>query len=153
MATIYSCHPRIPCFGHPISPASHPTSAPVLTKILFTAAVIVLVAIIFRVKATRTVPASQSIKPKQGAATDTGVSPAVIAYTLLGLVVVASVIVFFWHWNAQHQIMEIQVRNSAGEVAHYQAYRKSIKGRKFTTLDGKRVTLGDSDRIEMQETD
>ena len=49
--------------------------------------------------------------------------------------------------------MNIQVTNSQGQSITYQAYKKSIDGRRFMTLDGIAVTLGADDRIEILDPD
>ena len=117
-----------------------------LLKVLFTLAVILAVAVIFRVK-------NQPLKPPPPDATTdrsgSGVSSRAVIYTLLGLIIAISILVFVLHWSDQRQIINIRVTNSQGETINYQAYRKTIKGRRFTTLDGVDVTLGTSDRVEM----
>ena len=118
-----------------------------LTKIPFTLAVILVVALVFRVKNT---PA-KSVKPQAAQAPNNkgGVSAAMVAYTLLGLVIAISALVFLLHWQDQHQVIDIQVTNSQGDTLKYQAYKKSVEGRRFTTIDGVSVDLADSDRIEI----
>ena len=120
-----------------------------LTKILFTLAVILVVALVFRVKNTPAKP----VKPQAAQAPDSkgGVSAAIAAYTLLGLVIAISALVFLLHWQDQHQVIDIQVTNSQGNTLKYQAYKKSVEGRRFTTIDGVSVDLADSDRIEILE--
>ena len=119
-----------------------------LTKILFTLAVILVVALGFRVKNTPAKPAATAkTTPNKG-----GVSAAMVAYTLLALVIAISVLVFVLHWQDQHRVIDIQVTNSQGEALKYQAYKKTIEGRRFTTIDGVSVDLADSDRIEILET-
>jgi hypothetical protein len=117
-----------------------------LLKILFTLAVILVVAVIFRTK-------SQGQKPlPPGSATDSsggGVSSRTVIYTLLGLIISISVLIFVLHWSNQRQIINIRVTDSQGETINYQAYRKTIEGRRFTTLGGIDVTLGTNDRVEM----
>jgi len=119
-----------------------------LTKILFTLAVILVVALVFRVKST---PA-KSAATARPAPSKGGVSAAMVAYTLLGLVIAISALVFVLHWQDQHRVIDIQVTNSQGEALKYQAYKKAIEGRRFTTIDGVSVDLADSDRIEILET-
>ena len=118
-----------------------------LTKILFTLAVILVVALVFRVKNTpakAAKPAAAQTQNSKG-----GVSAAMVAYTLLGLVIAISALVFVLHWQDQHQVIDIQVTNSQGNALKYQAYKKAIEGRRFTTIDGVSVDLADSDRIEI----
>jgi|TARA_B100000315_G_scaffold240991_1_gene261364 glucose dehydrogenase len=118
-----------------------------LTKILFTLAVILVVALVFRVKNTPAKPAAAA----GPAASKGGVSAAMVAYTLLGLVIAISALVFVLHWQNQHRVIDIQVTNSQGQALKYQAYKKAIEGRRFTTIDGVSVDLADSDRIEILE--
>ena len=116
-----------------------------LTKIIFTLAVIVIVALIFRTK-TRPTQLHHAIDNVKDSG---GVSARFVAYTLLALVIATSALVFVLHWNEQHRIMNIQVTDSQGQSVTYQAYKKSIDGRQFTTLDNVAVTLGADDRIEL----
>jgi len=113
-----------------------------LLKVLFTLAVVLAVAVIFRVK-------NQPQKPPPPDAATGRVSSRAVIYTLLGLIISISILIFVLHWSDQRQIINIRVTDSQGETINYQAYRKTIKGRRFTTLDGVDVTLGASDRVEM----
>ena len=114
-----------------------------LTKILFTLAVIIVVTIIFRVKTTKGQPVTEAVIARSG------VSAAVVAYTLLGLVLAISALVFVLHWQDQREIISIQVTGGQGETTRYQAYKKDIDGRRFTTIEGRAVDLAASDRIEI----
>ena len=122
-----------------------------LTKILFTLAVILVVALVFRVKNTPAKP----VKPQAAQAPNSkgGVTAAMVAYTLLGLVIAISALVFVLHWQDQHQVIDIQVTNSQGNTLKYQAFKKLVEGRRFTTIDGVSVDLADSDRIEIENKD
>ena len=117
-----------------------------LLKVLFTLAVILAVAVIFRVKnqPQKSSPPNTTTDRSGG-----GVSSRAVIYTLLGLIISISILVFVLHWSNQHRIINIRVIDSQGETINYQAYRKTIEGRRFTTLDGVDVTLGASDRVEM----
>ena len=117
-----------------------------LLKIFITLAVILAVALIFRVKQPKRVTSSTEKKrpEKKGA-----VSSSVVVYTLLGLIVSISILIFVLNWTEQHRIINIRITSSQGEITNYQAYQKDIEGRKFLTLDGVNVTLGASDRVEM----
>lgn len=124
-----------------------------LTKILFTALVIVIVGLVFREKRRRTMPASTPAKPPTAsAATQTWITPQLIAYLFVGVILTVSGLLYYLHWSDEHRLVTIRVINSAtGEAATYQAYRKDIEGRRFETLDGRAVTLGDADRFELLE--
>ena len=117
-----------------------------LLKVLFTLAVILVVAVIFRVKnQPQKPPPLDAVTGRSGG----GLSSRAVIYTLLGLIISISILIFVLHWSDQRQIINIRVTNSQGETINYQAYRKTIEGRRFTTLDGVDVTLGASDRVEM----
>ncbi len=120
-----------------------------LTKILFTLAVIIVVALVFRVK---TQQPARAVAPAATAGR-AGVSASMVAYSLLGLVLAISALVFFLHWQAQHRIINIRVTDGQGQTLIYQAYQKTIEGRRFTTLDGIAVDLGQGDRIEILGTE
>jgi Ca2+/H+ antiporter len=125
----------------------------VITKILFTIVVVLVVAVVFRHKNTQQSTTKRKTPTKTLIEEQTGVQPKTIVYAILGLMIVVSFLVFTLHWQSQHQIINIQVSDSTGNTTHYQAYKKSIKGRKFETLAGIQVTLGDSDRLEMNSTE
>ncbi|GJL81095.1 MAG: hypothetical protein DHS20C01_07290 [marine bacterium B5-7] len=128
-----------------------------LTKVLFTIAVVLIVAFIFRHKTDRKGPLqakSQAKTTATRAATSTGgVSSRSVIYAILGLIVVLSALLFVLHWQDQHEIVNIEVVDGSGLKISYQAYKMSIEGRRFITLDGREVTLGDNDRIEMSATE
>ena len=129
-----------------------------LTKILFTLLVIVGVVFFFRTKTGsnpqtpqvdgRSPVALTDATPKPGTRS---LSTRTIAYGMLTILAGISVIIFVLHSNSANRIVNIRVISDAGETTHYQARHKTIKGRKFETLDGKSVTLGESDRVEMSE--
>ena len=116
-----------------------------LLKIFITLAVILDVALIFRVKQPKRAATSTEKKQPE----KSGVSSSIIVYTLLGFIVSISVFIFVLNWTEQHRIINIRITSSQGEIINYQAYQKDIEGRRFLTLDGVNVTLGDSDRVEM----
>ncbi len=131
-----------------------------LIKILFTVVVIIGVVIFFRHRQSGGAAVrggrgqrSQRGAPAATAAAEDGksVSPRVVAYGLLGALLVVSVLIVAFNWHASNRIVTIRVIADGATTAHYQARHKSIKGRTFTTLQGARITLGESDRIEMLE--
>jgi len=118
----------------------------VLTKILFTLLVIIAVAVIFRHKTRARTGVDRQRPPR---AAEGGIRSSTVIYAIGALIVVLSALLFVLHWQDQHQIVNIEVTGSGGNTIAYQAYKKSIEGRKFVTLDGREVTLGDNDRVEM----
>ncbi len=114
-----------------------------LTKILITLVVIIIVAIVFRTKAPA---ASRVAEPpdEQGA-----LSVRAVTYALLGILLLIAAGIFVVKYQADNKIINIRVISDDGTSTVYQARQKTIKGRHFITLDDKQVTLGESDRIEM----
>lgn len=123
-----------------------------LTKILFTALVIIVVMLVFRTQSQRRAKApAPRPAAKQPASR---VTPQLIAYLFVGIIAGLSGLFYYLHWLDEHRIVTIRVISGAGgEQTTYQAYRKSIEGRNFETLDGRVVNLGDADRIELLTPD
>ncbi|MCY4051788.1 MAG: hypothetical protein OXE41_01025 [Gammaproteobacteria bacterium] len=115
-----------------------------LTKILFTIGVILVVILIFRTKANHSQSRSTDSDETTGS-----LSVKVVTIIVIVLLMGISSAIFFFQYRADNQIVNIRVINADGESTHYQARQKSIKGRQFITLDERMITLGESDRIEM----
>lgn len=120
-----------------------------LTKVFFTLLVVLVVALVFRHRNMARAGRAESGPQVDGSA----IGSRAVVYTLLGLVVAVSALLFTLHWQDEHEIINIRVTDASGAGADYQAYKKSIDGRRFTTLDGLEVTLGDSDRMEVSADD
>ena len=117
-----------------------------LTKILFTLAVIIVVALYYR---TKQAPKARSTKTRE----DDNVSLSVrtVTYMLIGVLILLSATVFFFKYRSDNKIVNIRVVAEDGNSTLYQARQKTIKGRQFVTLDEKKVTLGESDRFEIDD--
>lgn len=119
-----------------------------ITKILFTVAVTVAVYLFYR---SRGRPTAARLHQRQTPPEST-ISPHLIAYSLLGVLAVVAAALFYLNWTDDHSVIEIRVTNSrTGDATSYQAQKMTIQGRSFETLDGRMVTLGADDRIEMLE--
>ncbi len=118
-----------------------------LTKILFTVIVIVIVLLIYQ---TRFKPVARTVQ-KMRPGDSTFVKPSKwVIYSVVIVLALASGVVYFFKWQNDNSIITIHVVSvDQEEPAIYKALQKNIKGRTFTTLDGRMVTLGDSDRIEI----
>lgn len=117
-----------------------------LTKILFTIAVIVVVLLIYQARFRKSV---QQVPQKIGSSTSKASKFAI--YSVVAVLALAGAGVFVYNWWLENTVVTIRVISPTNEVVSYQAHRKDISGRTFTTLDGKMVTLGDSDRVEHLE--
>ena len=115
-----------------------------LTKILFTALVIFSVYAFYRLK--RRAPQGES-RTRQTVQT----SPVgrYTAYGFVALLLVVSGVIFVYQWHQAHGVVTIRVIDgNSNNVTVYKAYRKSIKGNRFESHDGKLVVLGEAERVE-----
>lgn len=121
-----------------------------LIKILFTMVVIVAVIIFYRNKqsGTRNARVDAEVALETALETAHSISPRMLAYGLLGVLVGISLLLFALNYHAGNRVVAIRVI-SDGAITDYEARYKSIRGRNFVTTDGTRITLGESERIEM----
>ena len=126
-----------------------------LSKVLFTLAVIAGVVVFFRRKPDRasaptSAPADPAQAPLDPSEEGRSVSTRALAYGVLGVLAAVSATIFALNWHSGNRVVPIRVI-SDGAATDYQARCKSVKGRNFVTPDGIRITLGENDRIEMIE--
>ncbi len=129
--------------------AKNLTIKSMLTKILFTIAVIIVVLFVYQSRFKQTIQSNKRVKTPE-------LSPFKpskwLIYSIAGVLAVASGVVYFFKWQADNTVINIRVVSTQEEQATtYKARQKDIKGRTFTTLDGRLVTLGGADRIELLE--
>ena len=75
-----------------------------------------------------------------------------VAYGLVVAMVAGSLLWLYLDWEAGASVVTVQVINAnTGDVTVYQARREQVEGRRFTTLDGRIVTLADVERMELAE--
>ncbi len=118
-----------------------------LTKILFTIAVIVVVLLVYQ---ARFRPVSQAVQKARSGAVFANKPSKWVLYTVAGILALSSGVVYYFKWQSDNAVLTIRVINAQQEQPFsYKARQKDIKGRTFTTLDGRVVTLGDADRIEL----
>jgi len=120
-----------------------------LTKVLFTILVIAAVMMYVRHR-------SAARLPDPGAR---GTPRSERAWRLLpGLLLLATLgvgaLVFWLEWQEEQRIFTARVIDTrSGEVRNYLVYRDGVRGRRFTTIDGRTVTLADVERMELIEGD
>ncbi|MBF0293750.1 MAG: antitermination protein NusG [Magnetococcales bacterium] len=69
-------------------------------------------------------------------------------------VFVACLIAWFVYrdWHEAHQEVEVRVTHvQTGEKTVYRALKRDLHGRAFLTVDGRRITLADVERMEVAE--
>ncbi len=77
-----------------------------------------------------------------------------LAYALLGIFLATSLLWLYEDWAADREILQVEVINAnTGAITRYQARRGDIQGRQFKTLDGRRVTLAEIERMILQPED
>ncbi len=119
-------------------------------KILLTAAVILAAYLVIRARMRhgreRAAPPPAAQLPPLVPA---GVVKA-IAYGLVVVMVAGSLLWIYLEYQTGREVVTVRVINAnTGEVTTYRARRAAIDGRRFTTLDGRPVTLADVDRMEL----
>ena len=125
-----------------------------ITKILFTAAIIVAILILVRMVGGRNAKRQDGrlidITPARGnAASRRRIGS--IMMGMLALVVIAGVAyVVFSEVADERRAITVEVINTrTGESLRYQVQKGDIRGRTFRTLDGRTVTVADVERIEI----
>ena len=60
---------------------------------------------------------------------------------------------FVWQtWRDASEVLVLKVIDTqTGEVTEYRAYRSDVDGRSFRTVDGRRITLAETDRLEQSD--
>ncbi len=117
-------------------------------KILFTIGVILVVALIWRTRQPRTLNGREPprlINPVR----KTRMPVRVLAIASVAVLVLASVYLLYDYWRDNNEVIFIRVVDAAsGRTAEYQAQRGDIEDREFTTVDGRRIVLADTERLE-----
>jgi hypothetical protein len=117
-------------------------------KVLFTLAVIFVVALIWRTRnpgRPATQPPPRLINPPAPRRLPVwGLAGAAVVLMLL-----ASGYMLFEHWRDSTEVIYIRVVDAgSGRAAEYRAQRGDIEDREFLTVDGRRVVLADTERLE-----
>lgn len=121
------------------------TCAPMLTKILFTLAVIAGVVMLVRLR-NRAVP-GRATAPDES---EHGFRW--LALVAVGLMIIGSAYFIWQTWRDASEVMVLRVVDTrSGQVTEYQAYRSDLDGRTFRTVDGRRITLAETERLETRD--
>lgn len=123
---------------------------PMFGKILLTAAVILGAYLVIRARMQRgselvvaPAPCREPLVPAGAMRT--------IAYSLVALMLGGSLFWLYLDWEESREVVTVQVINAnTGDISTYQARRGEVKGRRFTTLDGRPIYLSDVDRMMLQ---
>jgi hypothetical protein len=117
-------------------------------KVLFTLAVVLVVALIWRTKQSdRT---SEPVPPRL-------INPPdkrrdlirYLAYAAGVMILVASGYLLYDHWRDSSEVIFIRVVDArSGRAVEYQAARGDIQDREFVTTDGRRIVLAETQSLE-----
>jgi len=119
-----------------------------LGKILFTAAIIFAVFALVRFKQTRQ-SAEEAPRVVNAVAEKKRFPIGWMASVAVVLMLLASGLLLLSSWKDANEIVSIRVVDaSSGKAVQYQAYRSDIDGRSFRTVEGIRVTLAETERLE-----
>lgn len=119
-------------------------------KILLTTAVILGAYLVIRARMQRgrevaslaSVPARDHVVPPG--------TLKLVAYGLVVVMVAGSLLWLYLDYEAGREVVTVRIINAnTGDATTYIARRADVKGRRFTTLDGRPITLSDVDRMEL----
>ena len=120
-------------------------------KILLTLTVILGAYFIIRARMQRGDEASLSPAPRPRNPLFPPGTARTLAYGLVSVMVAGSLMWLYLEWEQGREIVAVQVINAnTGSVTDYRARRQDVEGRHFITLDGRRVTLADVERMVLK---
>lgn len=121
-----------------------------LTKLLFTVAVVIGILFFFGWK--RESAGRSSFHTSSG---HSSLPPRLLAkwlaMALIVVMAVGSALFFYLEWRADSEVILVRVIDArSGSISRYNAYRGDIGERSFSTLDGRHVTLAETERMETE---
>lgn len=73
-----------------------------------------------------------------------------LALAVVMLMVIGSAIFVYQAWRDVSEVLEVSVVDAgSGKISRYQVYRGDLEDREFRTVDGRRVILAETERIEI----
>lgn len=115
-------------------------------KILLTAAVIIAAMLFLRHQGSSgrgaPVPAAASRSQRRAAM--------LAALGVVALTLAISAGIYYSQWQDEHRIASVRVVNGhTGAEQRYHVYRRDLRERGFRTIDGRDISLSDSERMEV----
>ena len=122
-----------------------------LTKILFTALVIVVVFAVARIRGQFVRSRPLPLAPLVARVPPPKVRSRATVYLVAGALVVSAVVGYYFFWSSWHEVVTVRVINArTGETVIYQVHKGSIHEREFETTDGWKVVVSDTERVEIK---
>jgi len=121
-----------------------------LTKILFTAAVVLAVVGLMRFRRQREALVARDEPRLVNPVTRKKSMPiAWLATIAVTLMLIASGVLLYNHWKDSNVVITVRVVDAgSGKSETYRAYRGDVDDREFVTVDGIRVVLAETERLE-----
>lgn len=114
-----------------------------IKKILFTLIIAIAVFLFYKLKRRQPDIRSDAHTPPEGK-----LSTQLIAYIVVGFMLLFSAVFFTLNWLDDKSSIQVRV-TADSDVTVYEVVKSTLKGRKFTTVDGRAIELGDNDRLEV----
>lgn len=119
-----------------------------ISKILFTLAIIVAVFLLLRWRAQRGGEVAQRQSNEKPHETEGGFRW--LALAAVALMVIGSAIFLYQTWRDMSELLPVRVIDTrSGAVSEYLVYRSDLEGREFRTRDGRRIILAETERLEI----
>ena len=72
-----------------------------------------------------------------------------MAMVVIAIMIIGSALFFYWEWQQKSEVMIVKVIDTrTGKGNEYRAYKGEVGDRFFTTLDGRQVSLAETERME-----
>lgn len=116
-----------------------------VSKILFTIAVIVAVLFFFRTRPRPPEAPNRLVQRQKGSNPWVGV----LAIGAVAMMLAGAALVLYLDWREAREVVQIRVIDvRSGNLTSYEAYKGEIDERSFRTIDGRRVNLAETERME-----
>ncbi|MFO7764401.1 MAG: hypothetical protein R6V61_11785 [Wenzhouxiangellaceae bacterium] len=121
-----------------------------LKQLLITLLVATIVIVLARMKRGRAAARAAGDAPaSEGSGRST---TAIVGYSLAAIMILATAGITWTRYQQANEIVRVEVVDTrSGDRTVYQVRRKQLGEREFTTVDGRVVSLGASDRMERIE--
>ncbi len=120
-----------------------------ISKILFTLAIILAVVWFWRTRRARALPPRPPPRVINPVQTERRLPVRALATGVVTLMILASAFLLYDHWRDSSEVIYIRVVDaSSGRAAEYRAQRGDIDDRQFVTTDGRRIVLAETERLE-----
>jgi len=120
-----------------------------LTKILFTVAVVVAVLAFARFRQQRQSELAASTPRLVNPPAKRNIPVRWLASAAVVLMLLATGVLLYTHWQDANLVIQVRVVDAgSGKVATYRARRGDIDDREFVTVDGVHVVLAETERLE-----